>query len=171
MLKEQSPLEDGSGWCSELNLQHWCRSSLFHTLFMLDACLEPWILWLSIQSPYLVVPWFLGQHFNTLEPRCFTLCSKRSSFRKEFHVYTLSQINESQAMREIIYVTRIVVQKPSTKTSSSNQRLQCHDMVASHVVKGNTCLSPSMKLSGLMSPWMILQLWSSSTIWRIFTAK
>lgn len=120
---------------------------------------------------YLVVPWFLGQHFNTLEPRCFTLCSKRGSFRKEFHVYTLSQINESQAMREIIYVTRIVVQKPSTKTSSSNQRLQCHDMVASHIVKGNTCLSPSMKLSGLMSPWMILQLWSSSTIWRIFTAK
>ena len=48
---------------------------------------------------YLVVPWLVTEHLNTLETRSFTLSCKCSSFGKKFHVYTLTQVNQDQAVR------------------------------------------------------------------------
>lgn len=63
--------------------------------------------------PYLVVPWFVCQHFHALESRCFTPGSEGCSLREELHVNALAQVNEGQAMAEPINVTRVVVQEPS----------------------------------------------------------
>lgn len=74
--------------------------------------------------PYLVVPWFICQHFHTLESRCFTLGSEGCSLREELHVDALAQVNEGQAMAEPINVTCVVVQEPSTTTRKHPQCLQ-----------------------------------------------
>lgn len=62
---------------------------------------------------YLVIPWLVRQHFNTLKSRCFTLPCEYSSFRKQVHVYTLAKVNDCQAMRRAINVTRVIIQKPA----------------------------------------------------------
>lgn len=65
---------------------------------------------------YLVVPWFVAEHLNTLKTRRFTPCCKCSSFRKKFHIYTLPQVNQCQASRYIVIVT-ILFQKSVLNTN------------------------------------------------------